>query len=144
MYMSEYEKEINEAMAYLSINDEVTVFSGRQKENLLSHLQSQFVIENPRVWWLSLKYQATAYDFDGDYKQITQFFDKNEKVWFIVEDDECLLYQIKVSNIIDIIGECSCFEYYLISENEKRFLCETDHGVFLYVDREKNKNNFDK
>lgn len=88
------------------------------------------------MWWLSLKYKPKSFIFDLEqpYKEIVNFFNKEEDVWFVVEDDNQLLYKTKISYVIDIIGECSGFEYNIISENHDRFLCENDHDEFLFID----------
>ena len=55
-------------------------------------------------------------------------------MWLVIEDDEQLLYKTNISHIINIISECSYFEYNIISQNFDRFLCENDHNEFLFVD----------
>ena len=139
------EKEISKAILDLKIKDKVKVFTGDEKNSILSKLQKIFVVGNPRVWWLSLKYKPISYVFEQkeQYKKIADFFDKEEEVWFVVEDEfnnnEQLLYKMKITYVIDIIGECMGFEYNIISEDYNRFLCETDHDEFLFIDINKNQ-----
>ena len=137
MFISESEKEVNEAIANYKIENEVIVFKGDEKESILQSLQDIFVIGNPRAWWLSLKDKPTSYicNDEQSYKYIKNFFKEEEEVWFIVEDDECLLYKTKIINVINIIGDCSFFEYNIISKDYRKFLCENDHGEFLYIRR---------
>lgn len=141
-YGYEYEIEIMEAIINLNIENEVKVFTGEEKEHILSKLQEIFVTGNPRVWWLSLKYKPISFIIEEpdsiSYKRIADFFDKEEVVWFVVEDDARLLYRTKVSHVVDIIGQCRFFEYNIISKNLERFLCETEHDEFLYIDINKN------
>lgn len=136
MRLSELEKEIGEAISNLKIEAKVKVFKGEEKKRILLKLQETFVNGNPRVWWLSLKYTPTSFVFEQEapFREIVNFFDKEEEVWFVIEDDDQLLYKTKISHVIDIIGDCICFEYNLISENYDRFLCETDHDEFLFID----------
>lgn len=136
MPLSELEEEIMEAILNLKIEDKVKAFRGQEKKNILLKLQEFFVNGNPRVWWLSLKYKPLTFIFKQEepFREIVKFFNKEEDVWFVIEDDEQLLYKTKISHVIDIIGECICFEYNIISENYDRFLCETDHGDFLFID----------
>lgn len=136
MQLNELEKEIREAISDLKIEEKVKVFTGDEKYSILLKLKESFVSGNPRVWWLSLKYRPKSFIFklEQPYKKIVNFFNKEEDVWFVVEDDNQLLYKTKILYVIDIIGECSCFEYNIISENYDRFLCENDHGEFLFID----------
>ena len=140
MQLNELEEEIMEAISNLRIEDKVKVFKGDEKNNMLLKLKEIFVSGDPRVWWLSLKYFPWSFVFkpEQSYKEIVNFFDEEEEVWFVIEDDEQLLFKMKISHVIDIIGESTGFEYNIISENCERFLCETDHDEFLYIDINKN------
>jgi hypothetical protein len=143
MPLRELENEIREAIIELKIENKVKAFSGEKKNNILLKLKSIFVRGDPRVWWLSLKYKPTSYVFEEQlaYKKINYFFNENDDVWFVAEDDvydEPLLYKTKVSFVIDIIGGCTGFEYNIISENCEKYLCENDHGEFLYIDIHEN------
>lgn len=139
MQLNELEKEISEAISDLKIEEKVKIFTGEEKNSILLKLKEIFVSGDPRVWWLSLKYKPESFVFElkQSYKEIDNFFNKEEEVWFVVEEDEQLLYRTKISYVIDIIGECSGFEYNIISENYDRFLCENDHGEFLFIDLRK-------
>lgn len=137
------EEEIREAISVLKIEEEVKVFTGEEKNRILIRLKEIFVKGNPRVWWLSLKYKPQFFVFEEKYpyKKIVDFFNEKEDAWFVVEDEynngDQLLYKTKISYVIDIIGECSGFEYNIISDNFDRFLCENDHGAFLFIDHRK-------
>lgn len=139
--MGELEEEIMESISNLKIQEKVKVITGEEKKNILLELQKTFVNGNPRVWWLSLKYEPTFLVFKQEkpYKEIVNFFDKEEDVWFVIENDDQILLKTKISHVIDIIGDCIYFEYNIISKNYDRFLCETDHGDFLFIDIHKNK-----
>lgn len=139
--MDELEEEIMESISNLKIQEKVKVITGEEKKNILLEIQKTFVNGNPRVWWLSLKYKPTSFVFKQEkpYKKIVNFFDKEEDVWFVIENDDQILLKTKISHVIDIIGDCTFFEYNIISKNYDRFLCETDHGDFLFIDIHKNK-----
>jgi hypothetical protein len=129
--------EIKSAIEALDLKSQVAFFEADPKEKVIIEIKDIFVFENPRVWWLSLKYKPQSLKFDDyqyQYKNIINFFDENEIVWFIVEDDELILLKLKAKDIIKIISECSYFEYYIISLDKTRFLCENDHNEFLYID----------
>jgi len=127
---------LEQAILNLKIEDKVKVFTGEEKNSILLKLKEFFVIGEPRVWWLSLKYTPKCFVFKQEYpyKEIVNFFDEKEDVWFIIEDNAQLLYKTKVSHVVDIISECSYFEYNIISKDYNKFLCENDHDQFLYID----------
>lgn len=136
MDLYKLEEQISEAISDLKSEEKIKIFTGEEKNSILLKLKGIFVNGDPRVWWLSLKYRPEFFVFELEqpYKEIVHFFDKEEDVWFVIEDDEQLLYKTKILYVIDIIGECSVFEYNIISENYDRFLCENDHGAFLFID----------
>ena len=139
MPLSNYEKEISDAISSLKIEDKVKIFTAEQKREVLQKIQAFFVVGNPRVWWLSLKYKPVTFIFEQEnsYKRITDFFGEEEEVWLVIEDEEQLLYKTNISCIINIISECSYFEYNIITQNFDRFLCENDHDEFLFIDLRK-------
>lgn len=129
------ESEINQAIEELKLEEKVEIFAGKEREKILLQLKSVFVRGNPRVWWLSLKWKTKSLFFEGEtYKDLINHFSEDEMVWFVIEEDEQLLYRTKISYIISILENCSLFEYNLISEDLKRFICETDHDDILYID----------
>lgn len=140
MSLSNYEKEINEAISSLKIEEKVKIFEGEKKREFLQKMQDFFVVGNPRVWWLSLKYKPVTFVFEQEdsYKRITDFFGEDEEVWWVIEDEEQLLYKTNISHIINIISECSYFEYNIITQNYDRFLCENDHNEILFIDLRNN------
>ena len=139
MPLSDYEKEIREAISILEIEDKVKIYVGQERKENLKKIQDIFVNGNPRVWWIALKYKTISFVFDQEepYRRITDFFDAEESVWIIIEDDERILLKAIVSDIIDIISECSYFEYNIVSQNFDRYLCETDHNEMLFIDLRK-------
>ena len=54
---SELEQEIMEAIQNLNIVDKFRVIKGEEKDQMLSRFHSIYVVGEPRVWWLSLKYK---------------------------------------------------------------------------------------
>ena len=133
------ENEIREAILHLKIEEKVKEYKGEERKRILKKIKEVFVSEDPRVWWLSLKYIPKSFVFEQEmpYKEITRFFSAEEDIWFVVEDmdaNDQLLYKTKVSHVIDIISNCSGFEYNIVSENCEKYLCENDHNEFLYID----------
>lgn len=81
MSLSNYEKEINEAISSLKIEEKVKIFEGEKKREFLQKMQDFFVVGNPRVWWLSLKYKPVTFVFEQEdsYKRITDFLERTKK-----------------------------------------------------------------
>ena len=128
-----------QSISILEKEDKVKIYVGQERKENLKKIQDIFVNGNPRVWWIALKYKTISFVFDQEepYRRITDFFDAEENVWIIIEDDERILLKANVSDIIDIISECSYFEYNIVSQNFDRYLCETDHNEMLFIDLRK-------
>ena len=135
-------KEVFRTIAELKLEKEVHIYVGQERDRLLKEMQEIFVEGNPRVWWLSLKYKPERYVFEVNepWKEIVRFFDKDEMVYFIIEDayifSEQMLCKAKISQVIEIVENSEMvFEYNLVSLNYDRFMCETDHDEYLFVNR---------
>lgn len=135
-------KEVFRTIAELKLEKQVHIYVGQERERLLKEMQEIFVEGNPQVWWLRLKYKPESYVFEVDepWKEIRRFFDRDEEVYFIIEDadifSEQLLCKAKISQVIEIVDNSEMlFEYNLISINYDRFMCETDHDEYLFIDR---------
>lgn len=136
------ECEIKQVIKDLKLEKKVEIFVGEEREQILLKLKNIFVCGNPRVWWLSLKWKPRSLFFEGEtYKDLSNHFSEEEEVWFVIEEDEQLLYRTKISCVISIIENCSLFEYNVISKDLKRFICETDHDDILYIDLREVENN---
>jgi len=53
--------------------------------------------------------------------------------YFIAELDVTHIFKARVADVVFIIGECSFFEYYVVSMDLKKLICETEHGDFLEI-----------
>lgn len=136
---SEVLEEIFGAIQKLSMNDEFHLLGDNETENLYKDLLNTFVIGGDRRWWWeSFSKPSISVKFDNDkaFLEVTEIVpDKSEIVWFIVEDDQAPYYPIFEStpeNIVNVIGECFAFEYYIIPKSKHWLLCE-DHHNFLHV-----------
>jgi hypothetical protein len=127
--------EIIEAIHKLKLENEVLEIMNIEKDELLNKIKDEFVVGNPRVWWLSFKKKSKNYIFNDEfqYKRINQFFKENEICYFISEFDDLFLFKTSVKNIIELINECSFFEYYIVNLELSNLLCETDHGDLLFI-----------
>ncbi|RGT95751.1 hypothetical protein DWX01_17525 [Bacteroides eggerthii] len=128
--------EIINASKELGIIEQVSELIGDDKISILKKIKDKFVLDNPRVWWLSFKKKPKNYIFKDEYqyKRIVNFFNKKEICYFIAELDDLHIFKTSIGNIVNIINECSFFEYYIVNLSLTKLLCETDHGDLLFID----------
>ncbi len=104
---------------------------------VVSAAKATFVAGDPRAWWMSLKYSFESFDYPDaqGYSKITQHLPKGvEKCWFIPETEEHDLpvFDIAASRIVEILSQCSCFEYYLVGKDYEWVLIENDHNEIVF------------
>ena len=101
----------------------------------LDRRKYRFGLGNPRVWWLSFRFRPKEYHYDDDYqyKRISCFLNNEDFCYFIAELDVTHIFKARVADVVFIIGECSFFEYYVVSMDLKKLICETEHGDFLKI-----------
>lgn len=106
------------------------------KDEVLSAIESIFVKERPRAWWLSLAAKPKIYTFTDNsaYLHIEEVAPPTaDDVWLIADEDneEKLLFSLPLSKIKSILEECRFFEYYIVDKNLTWLLAENDHGDIL-------------
>ena len=103
--------------------------------DVLDRIKNRFVLGNPRVWWLSFRFPPKEHHYDDDYqyKRISCFLNNEDFCYFIAELDVTHIFKARVADVVFIIGECSFFEYYVVSMDLKKLICETEHGDFLAI-----------
>ncbi|WEJ19480.1 hypothetical protein N0B28_14350 [Pseudomonas sp. SD17-1] len=106
------------------------------KERVTSLIEKRFISGTPRAWWLSLVSKPEVYSFpdNSGYQNLLEIFPAgNDKVWFVVDDDnkEKFVFFIPLNKVQDIIESCRFFEYYVVDENISWMLAENDHGEIL-------------
>jgi hypothetical protein len=106
------------------------------KDEVLSAIESIFVKERPRAWWLSLKAKPKIHTFTDNsaYLHIAEVAPPTtDDVWLIADEDneEKLLFSLPLSKIKSILEECRYFEYYIVDKNLTWLLAENDHGDIL-------------
>lgn len=132
-------KEILEAVGEFGTNNRVREIHGNERINLLEQIQALFVKGNPRVWWESLRYAPVLMDDDGtssQYLKVAHFLPQNQTYYFIADLKRFHIFEGKLPDIIEIIGNCSFFEYYIVDKGLSTLLCETDHGAIFMSKRE--------
>jgi hypothetical protein len=127
--------ELVNAIQELCISDQVIEIIGDKKYFIIEQIKNKFVVGDPRVWWLSFKKKPRNYIFDDEfqYKRIVDFFNDDESCYFIAELNDLHIFKSSIKNVINMINECSFFEYYIVSMDLIRLLCETDHGDLLFI-----------
>lgn len=122
---------------------ELSVIRGSEKDEILNRIKSVFVLGEPRAFWLSFRYFATLLEYDQDYPylKLAQLVDRSENLYFLIDDfnERYHLLEGKIQEIVFFIEDCEGLdEYYVISSDFQRLICENDHDELLYIDINKN------
>ncbi|WP_449018613.1 hypothetical protein [Prevotella sp.] len=129
--MDEQYQELLRCIESLDARERIQELGG----DVLDRIKNRFVLGNPRVWWLSFRFPPKEYHYDDDYqyKRISCFLNNEDFCYFIAELDVTHIFKARVADVVFIIGECSFFEYYVVSMDLKKLICETEHGDFLKI-----------
>ena len=137
--MNEIEAEIDKVVDSLGINKEKWCKLPMEAAREVGQAaKSRFVVGNPRAWWLGLKGPAQRHLFPkGDGCQFVHLCVpvEDERCWLIPETEESDLpvYDVCVSELRRVLGECRFFEYYLVSKHFEWLVVENDHNEVLVV-----------
>lgn len=140
-FMSILEKEIKRIISKNSVD--LFLLKNEEKEKIINDIKSTFVYNNPRVFWLDFKYIAKSIKYNSDYPylKIPDLIDNDEILYFLIDDFNKNFHLLKgqFRHIFFFIEECEGLdEYYIISQNIDRIICENDHDELLYIDINKN------
>ena len=129
--MDEQYQELLRCIESLDARETIQELGG----DVLDRIKNRFVLGNPRVWWLSFRFPPKEHHYydDYQYKRISCFLNNEDFCYFIAELDVTHIFKARVADVVFIIGECSFFEYYVVSMDLKKFICETEHGDFLEI-----------
>ena len=129
--MGEQYQELLRCIESLDARERIQELGG----DVLDRIKNRFVLGNPRVWWLSFRFPPKEHHYDDDYqyKRISCFLNNEDFCYFIAELDVTHIFKARVADAVFIIGECSFFEYYVVSMDLKKLICETEHGDFLEI-----------
>lgn len=129
--MDEQYQELLRCIESLDARERIQELGG----DVLDRIKNRFVLGNPRVWWLSFRFPPKEHHYDDDYqyKRISCFLNNEDFCYFIAELDVTHIFKARVADVVFIIGECSFFEYYVVSMDLKKLICETEHGDFLKI-----------
>ena len=71
------------------------------------------------------------------FERITEIIpDKNEKLWFVAEEDQLPFYPIYEAtpeSIQKVIGECYGFEYYIVPKTKEWLICDNHHNYLVGI-----------
>ena len=121
--MDEQYQELLRCIESLDARERIQELGG----DVLDRIKNRFVLGNPRVWWLSFRFPPKEHHYDDDYqyKRISCFLNNEDFCYFIAELDVTHIFKARVADVVFIIGECSFFEYYVVSMDLKKLICET-------------------
>lgn len=127
--MHEIERWIVDAAATLAVVIE------RQPPELskaiIEEARSNFVLGNPRAWWMSLK--PPVRQFQSETVGLTSVLPSAEGgCWFIPETDreDVAVFRLEAGIIRSLLDGCPFFEYYVLADDLRWLVCESDHNVF--------------
>jgi len=118
----------------------VVLLPAEESERVYGTALKRFVGTEGRRWcWEAFREPGVSVPFvagDGWRKLPSIVPSPSEPIWFIAEDDELPQYpvfEMSAEVAAKIIGECYCFEYYLVAKDLSWLVCETHHNVVCAV-----------
>lgn len=117
------------ASAFVRCSDDVAA-------EIIQNALANFVLGNPRVWWLSLKHpRLTVYFPDGrGFEHLLEYVPPAQKrCWFIPETGKASLpvFDAEVEYIPRVLRKCPFFEYYLVGHGFDWLIVENDHNEVI-------------
>lgn len=139
--MSLVTEEIESAVSKLGLGlAEIQLLPAEENKRLYGLLVGKFVSGGDRRWWWEAfnEEEASHVFEDGmGFKRIPELVpDANEKLWFVVEEDQMEFYPVYETTAevaSAIVGECYGFEYYLIPKDTSWIICENHHNRIIGV-----------
>jgi len=139
--------EIEEAIRRLNVSSqELRRLRSAEARWVFDSAETRFVRSDGRQWWWEdFKMPAAWREFpacDG-YRFLNKVLPSlDDPVWFIIETDDkdsVAVYEGRVSNVQEILGECYAFEYYLVAKDFSWLVCENHHNVVFAIGPEVEK-----
>ena len=130
-------QEIVEAVKTANIGEaDFAQLDKAKSKSIVSKAMATFVDNSPRVWWLSLKLDATYYDYpdcDGLEHLLEHVPPNVERCYFIpeTETNHLPVYRASVVALPAILRECSFFEYYVVGIDMSWLVIENDHNQII-------------
>jgi len=131
--MGECKEQVDDVIMQLKIPPEdIRLLDFNTNKKVYFDCLDHFVKSGDRKWWwedFRQKYFILK-DLEN-YDVLKEILpDTEEKVWFMIEDDEdpfYPIYEVKAAFIPIILSEYYYFEYYIINKNKDWLLCENHH-----------------
>ena len=121
---------------------EIKVCGDFEAKNIFEKAKDIFVVGNPRVWWLSLKYPFNSFPYEDakGYENLRKYIPNEKSFWFIPEiEDNLFVAEVTIIAIEKLIGECSFFEYNLVGKKYDWLIAENDHNEILVCKSEQDE-----
>lgn len=103
-------------------------------------IEGTFVNARASGWWWEHFRLPTAIARFDDQKAFTRICEvvakPDEPVWFVAEESRLRCNPVFAATprlIMDVIGECNGFEYYLVAKDYSWLLCETHHDAMIAI-----------
>jgi hypothetical protein len=133
----EIEKQLDQAVKHLSLS--TSAFRKCDPEHaklVVQKAQKTFVIDNPRSWWMSLKYPFESFNYSEGFgfEDLARHVPSGEETcWFIPETEENYppVFDAEVTCISSVLAQCFAFEYYLVGKSFKWLIVENDHNQVI-------------
>jgi hypothetical protein len=135
--MCEVTDEIDRAVALLQLAGSVNRLPRAEAEDVNREVLARFADGNHLSWWWEAfrQSQSAAFDDGLGYQRMSMLVpDVGERCWFIVESrasSSYPAYEASPIEIASILGECFCFEYYIVPKDYSWLVCENHHGVVM-------------
>lgn len=137
--MTEIEAEIDSAVGSLGIGtDRWCKLPPVRSREICSAVKDQFVVGNPRSWWLALRHPAESHlHSGGDGRRFVHSYvpATEKRCWFVpeTEEEDLPVYDVCVSEVARVLGECRFFEYYMAGKRMDWLVLENEHNEVLVV-----------
>lgn len=135
--MSNLKEEIKRIV--IETENTLTLILDGDHGEIIQSIRENFIQSNPRALWEGFKHEPIPVDTEGDYPhlKLSDLVAENELLYLIIDvsNEEYFIIQGYIRSIIYLIEDCSGLdEYYIVSNDMQRIICETDHDELLYID----------
>lgn len=132
--------EIMHAVQDLNLPEDMfRILDERTAAPILDEIENRFVAKQGlRWWWEAFRVTPVVHRHFTDgtgWRHLTGIVPSDEDaVWFVAEGDHGFILCCGcVKAIQSVIGQCSPFEYYLVSPKLDWLICENHHDVVYAV-----------
>jgi hypothetical protein len=139
--VDEITQEIEEARKTLGLSEsDLRLLPDEEGISVYKTAEQRFVKTSGLTWWWEdFRFPVTSvcfHDGKGWERLIELVPSVNEKIWFIAGEDGSRygpVYEASTQIIQQVIGECYCFEYYLVAKDWSWLIGENHHDVVFAI-----------